>query len=127
MSRMIRVIVCRAGASGIDVMDEQMPSRDGDGPYADHPVLSGLPCGVRQRIADQIALDRKIGAIKTLRDALDMDRSTRIIVCRQQSRSHLRNGHRGTLRHQDYEGDPFGGQVAMRRGVGGPRSDRCRN
>lgn len=53
-------------------MGQQIPSGDDDGPYADHPVLSGLPRGVRQRIADQIELDRKIGAIKTLRDALDM-------------------------------------------------------
>lgn len=56
--------------------EQQIPSGDGenlgDGPYADHPVLSALPRGVRQRIADQIGHDKKIGAIKTLRDALPM-------------------------------------------------------
>lgn len=55
--------------------EQQIPLGDpesvGDGPYASHPVLSALPSGVRQRIADQIAHDRKIAAIKTLRDALD--------------------------------------------------------
>ncbi len=44
----------------------------GDGPYVDHPVLADLPRGVRQRIAEQVALNRKIGAIKTLRDHRDM-------------------------------------------------------
>ncbi|WP_165827890.1 SHOCT domain-containing protein [Mycobacterium colombiense] len=54
--------------------EEQITSGDpedfGDGPYADHPMLSALPRGVRQRIADQIRRDRRIGAIKTLRDAV---------------------------------------------------------
>jgi hypothetical protein len=59
-------------------MDEQPQSLGdreslGDGPYANHPVLSALPREVRQRIADQLKHDRKIGAIKTLRDALDVD------------------------------------------------------
>lgn len=44
-----------------------------DDPYADHPVLSALPPALRQRIADQIRHGKKIGAIKTLRDALDGD------------------------------------------------------
>ena len=52
--------------------EHQTSSSDGDGPYANHPVLSGLSRGVRQRIADQIGHDKKIGAIKTLHDALDI-------------------------------------------------------
>ncbi|WP_234788789.1 SHOCT domain-containing protein [Mycolicibacterium iranicum] len=43
----------------------------GDDPYASHPTLSALPRDVRRRIADQLALDRKIGAIKTLRENAD--------------------------------------------------------
>ena len=49
--------------------EQQISLGDGDGPYANHHVLSGLPRGVRQDIADQIGLGRPIGAIKTLRDA----------------------------------------------------------
>lgn len=45
----------------------------GDGPYAHHPVLAVLPRAVRQSIADQVAHNRPIGAIKTLRDALGGD------------------------------------------------------
>jgi hypothetical protein len=52
--------------------EQQISSGDGNGPYANHPVLSGLPRGVRQRIEDQIGHDKKIGAIKTLHDALDI-------------------------------------------------------
>lgn len=59
-------------------MDEQqIPSGDregiGDGPYADHPVLSTLPRGVRQRIADLLAQGKPIGAIKVLRDNVGGD------------------------------------------------------
>ena len=56
--------------------EQQIPSGDGenhgDGPYADHPVLSALPRAVRQRIAEQLKHDKKIGAIKTLHDAIDI-------------------------------------------------------
>lgn len=52
--------------------DQQLPSGDPEslsgGPYADHPTLSALPREVRQQIADQIMHDRKISAIKILRD-----------------------------------------------------------
>jgi len=48
--------------------EHQLPS--GAGPYADHPRLATLPREVRQNIADQIAHNRPIGAIKTLRDAI---------------------------------------------------------
>jgi hypothetical protein len=54
--------------------EQQLPSGDpeslGDGPYADHPMLSALPREVRQEIANQIRLGGKIEAIRTLRDAV---------------------------------------------------------
>ena len=53
---------------GFEMTEHPLPS--GDGPYADHPVLAPLSRAVRQSIADQIAHNRNIGAIKTLRDAL---------------------------------------------------------
>lgn len=53
---------------GFEMTEHPLPS--GDGPYADHPVLAPLSRVVRQSIADQIAHNRNIGAIKTLRDAL---------------------------------------------------------
>ena len=53
---------------GFEMTEHSLPS--GDGPYADHPVLAPLSRVVRQSIADQIAHNRNIGAIKTLRDAL---------------------------------------------------------
>ena len=53
--------------------EPQTPSSDRDGPYTDHPVLSALPADVCQRIADQIARDRKIGAIETLLDFAGSD------------------------------------------------------
>ena len=57
--------------------EQQIPSGDGesfaDDPYADHPVLSALPREVRQQIADQLKRDRRIAAIKILREALDGD------------------------------------------------------
>ena len=49
--------------------EQQGPPVGGDGPYAEHPVLGGHSRAVRQRIADQIAWGRPIGAIKTLREA----------------------------------------------------------
>src|ERR1700722_11394766 len=51
------------------MIEPQTPSSGRDDPYATHPVLSDLPADVRQLIADQIARDKPIGAIKTLRDA----------------------------------------------------------
>jgi hypothetical protein len=57
--------------------EQQIPSGDGeslgDGPYADHPVLSAVPIDVRLQIADQLKRDKKLTAIKTLIDALDGD------------------------------------------------------
>ena len=56
---------------------QQTPSGDreslGHDPYASHPVLSAVPREVRQRIVDQLEHDSLIGAIKTLRDAVDGD------------------------------------------------------
>lgn len=45
----------------------------GEGPYANHPVLGGLLREVREMIAGQLSLDRKIGAIQTLRENFDGD------------------------------------------------------
>jgi ribosomal protein L7/L12 len=71
---MIRGIVVRRTSGAVRMVEQHVPSSDGEsadeGPYADHPVLSALPCDVRQQIADQLKVGKKIGAIALLREAI---------------------------------------------------------
>ena len=50
------------------LMTRPVPVTADDSPYAHHPVLRTLSLGIRTHIADQLAVGRRIAAIKTVRD-----------------------------------------------------------